>query len=66
MESYYLAQQIQALCRRIINTDDPELLQSLCKQLRALLHEQTRQTSDIASETLAQILEMEDRHKNAI
>lgn len=65
MESKDLAQEIRNLCRLIVSTDDPQSLQCLCQELRALLYEQTQQANDPASEALAEMLEQEDRYKKA-
>jgi hypothetical protein len=54
-----LTREIQALCRVIVNTEDPALLRQLCQTLRDRLHEHNRRTNDMASETLARILEAE-------
>jgi hypothetical protein len=57
--SHDLAREIQELCRLIVGTEDEALLMQLCERLRNRLHEHNRQTNDMASETLARILDAE-------
>ena len=49
----------------IIATHDEVMLITLCEKLRDRLHEHNRQTNDMASETLARLLESEARLKRA-
>jgi len=63
LRSDELTREIQELCRVIVNTEDPALLRHLCQTLRERLHEHNRCTNDMASETLARILDAEARLK---
>ena len=65
MPSHDLAREIQELCRLIVGTEDETLLLQLCQKLRDRLHEHNRRTNDMASETLANILEAEARQRRA-
>ena len=64
MPTHDLAREIQELCRLIVGTQDEALLLQLCQRLRDRLHEHNRQTNDMASETLANLLEGEARRRN--
>jgi hypothetical protein len=63
LPSENLAREIQELCRLIIATHDEVMLVTLCEKLRDRLHEHNRQTNDMASETLARLLDSEARFK---
>ena len=65
MPSHDLAREIQELCRLIVGTEDEALLLLLCEKLRERLHEHNRQTNDMASETLAKILDAEACQRKA-
>jgi hypothetical protein len=65
LQTENLAREIQELCRLIIATHDEVMLITLCEKLRDRLHEHNRQTNDMASETLARLLESEARLKKA-
>jgi hypothetical protein len=63
VERQDLGEEIRSLCRRLISANDPDLIQGLIEKLRFLLHEQRILMNDIASETLATVLDQEKRSK---
>jgi hypothetical protein len=65
MEIYDIADEIQRLCRKIIETDHPAKLEQQCALLRELLREHTRRTHDQAARVLVQVLDTEHRLKHA-
>jgi len=65
MEIHDTAEEIQLLCRKIIASTDERESDIMVAQLRALLHEQIRNTRDQAAQVLVMVLEREERLKHA-